>query len=73
MEAAVVSGRGSDACLYLPTSTPTSIPSTHTAANRRQFSSSDFATQFHQAYYLQLMQEVFAVMTGGVGGWFPFG
>jgi hypothetical protein len=28
------------------------------------FSSSDVATQFYQTYYLQLMQEVFAVMTG---------
>jgi exportin-1 len=27
------------------------------------FSSSDFATQFYQTYYLQLMREVFAVMT----------
>ena len=28
------------------------------------FARSDFATQFHQTYYLQLMQEIFAVMTG---------
>ena len=28
------------------------------------FEHSDFATQFYQAYYLQLMQEIFAVMTG---------
>ena len=33
----------------------------------RQFASSDFATQFHQTYYLQLMQEIFAVMTGRRG------
>lgn len=29
-----------------------------------QFSRSDFATQFYQTYYLQLMQEILAVMTG---------
>ena len=29
------------------------------------FETSDFATQFYQAYHLQLLQEVFAVMTGG--------
>jgi hypothetical protein len=28
------------------------------------FARSDFATQFHQTYYLQLVQEIFAVMTG---------
>ena len=28
------------------------------------FQASEYATQFHQTYYLQLMQEVFAVMTG---------
>ncbi len=28
------------------------------------FEGSDFATQFYQVYYLQLMQEIFAVMTG---------
>lgn len=28
------------------------------------FEASDFATQFYQAYHLQLLQEVFAVMTG---------
>ena len=28
------------------------------------FEHSAFATQFYQAYYLQLMQEIFAVMTG---------
>lgn len=28
------------------------------------FETSDFATQFYQAYHLQLLQEVFAVMTG---------
>lgn len=28
------------------------------------FSRSEYATQFHQTYYLQLMQEIFAVMTG---------
>ena len=28
------------------------------------FERSDFATQFHQTYYLQLVQEIFAVMTG---------
>lgn len=28
-----------------------------------QFAGSEFATQFHQAYYLQLMQEIFAVLT----------
>lgn len=28
------------------------------------FSRSDYATQFHQTYYLQLVQEIFAVMTG---------
>jgi hypothetical protein len=28
------------------------------------FEGSEFATQFHQTYYLQLMQEIFAVMTG---------
>ena len=28
------------------------------------FERSDFATQFYQSYYLQLMQEIFAVMTG---------
>lgn len=28
-----------------------------------QFADSEYATQFHQTYYLQLMQEIFAVMT----------
>ena len=28
------------------------------------FEHSAYATQFYQAYYLQLMQEIFAVMTG---------
>ncbi len=28
------------------------------------FSRSEYATQFHQTYYLQLVQEIFAVMTG---------
>lgn len=28
-----------------------------------QIAQSDFATQFHQTYYLQLLQEIFAVMT----------
>ena len=28
------------------------------------FEGSEFATQFYRAYYLQLMQEIFAVMTG---------
>lgn len=28
------------------------------------FEGSEFATQFYQAYQLQLLQEVFAVMTG---------
>ena len=32
-----------------------------------QFAQSDYATQFHQTYYLQLMQEIFAVMTGEGG------
>ncbi len=30
----------------------------------QSFQHSDFATQFHKTYYLNLMQEVFAVMTG---------
>ena len=30
-----------------------------------QFSASEYATQFYCAYYLQLMQEILAVMTGG--------
>lgn len=29
------------------------------------FQKSEFATQFHQTYYMQLVQEIFAVMTGG--------
>lgn len=29
-----------------------------------QFSTSPYATQFCQSYYLQLLQEIFAVMTG---------
>ena len=34
------------------------------------FGNSDVATQFHQRFYTQLVQEIFAVMTGGwVGGW----
>ena len=33
-----------------------------------QFSASEYATQFYCAYYLQLMQEILAVMTGGAGG-----
>ena len=32
------------------------------------FEGSDFATQFYQVYYLQLMQEIFAVMTGASSG-----
>ena len=28
------------------------------------FERSEFATQFHQTYYLQLMREIFVVMTG---------
>ena len=28
------------------------------------FQKSEFATQFHQTYYMQLVQEIFAVMTG---------
>ena len=28
------------------------------------FEKSDFVTQFHQTYYLQLIREIFAVMTG---------
>jgi hypothetical protein len=35
-----------------------------------QFSRSDCATQFYQTYYLQLMQEILAVMTGEAA-WFP--
>ncbi|KAG1655478.1 hypothetical protein FOA52_008673 [Chlamydomonas sp. UWO 241] len=31
-----------------------------------QFAQSDYATQFHQTYYLQLLQEIFAVMTDSV-------
>ena len=30
----------------------------------QSFQHSDFATQFHKSYYLTLMQEIFAVMTG---------
>ena len=30
----------------------------------QSFQHSDFATQFHKTYYLNLMQEIFAVMTG---------
>ena len=30
----------------------------------QSFQHSDFATQFHKTYYLTLMQEIFAVMTG---------
>lgn len=30
----------------------------------QSFQNSDFATQFHKTYYLNLMQETFAVMTG---------
>ncbi len=30
----------------------------------QQFSMSQFATQFYQTYYLQLLQEIFAVLTG---------
>ncbi len=29
----------------------------------KSFASSEYATQFHQAYYLQLLREVLAVMT----------
>jgi hypothetical protein len=29
------------------------------------FMGSPAATQFHQAFYTQLVQEIFAVMTGG--------
>lgn len=32
------------------------------------FARSDFATQFYQTYYLQLLREIFAVMTGKAGG-----
>jgi exportin-1 len=28
------------------------------------FQKSEFATQFHQTYFMQLVQEIFAVMTG---------
>ena len=28
------------------------------------FERSEYATQFHQTYYLQLMREIFVVMTG---------
>ena len=31
------------------------------------FEGSEFATQFYRVYYLQLMQEIFAVMTGARG------
>lgn len=30
------------------------------------FAGSSVATQFHQAFYTQLVQEIFAVMTGGL-------
>ena len=30
----------------------------------QSFQHSDFATQFHKTYYLTLMREIFAVMTG---------
>lgn len=30
----------------------------------QSFQHSDFATQFHKTYYLTLIQEIFAVMTG---------
>ena len=33
-----------------------------------QFSASEFATGFYQTYYLQLVQEILAVMTGGWHG-----
>lgn len=29
-----------------------------------QFAGSDYATQFHQTYYLHLLNEILAVMTG---------
>ena len=32
----------------------------------QSFEHSDFATQFHKTYYLTLMQEIFAVMTGKI-------
>ena len=32
----------------------------------QSFQHSDFATQFHKTYYLNLLQETFAVMTGDV-------
>lgn len=33
----------------------------------QQFARSDFATPFYTSYYLQLLQEIFAVMTGEEG------
>ena len=30
------------------------------------FESSNVATQFYQTYYMQLVNEIFAVMTGGL-------
>ena len=30
------------------------------------FERSEYATQFHQTYYLQLMREIFVVMTGAL-------
>ena len=30
----------------------------------QMFAQSDFATQFHKTYFLSLVQEIFAVMTG---------
>ena len=38
------------------------------------FERSEYATQFHQTYYLQLMREIFVVMTGARSlqlGFFP--
>ena len=32
----------------------------------QMFERSDFATQFHKTYFMTLIQEIFAVMTGGM-------
>ena len=32
----------------------------------QMFERSDFATQFHKTYFMTLVQEIFAVMTGGL-------
>lgn len=62
-----------DAPSHLPPRPPSA---THAGLNLLQemlamFAQSDFATQFYQSYYLQLLREIFAVMTGGLaeGGW----